>query len=151
MENAGYPETRAAVAAQLSKETGLSLAAGDIVMTVGAAGAINVVLKTILNAGEEVILFTPCFFEYLNYIDNHGGVSKLAATDAQFLPKLDILEKTIGPKTKAIIINSPHNPTGVVYSADMMRQIGELLRKKEAQSWVKTIHMRQNLHSQIFR
>ena len=133
MENAGYLETRAAVAAQLSKETGLSLAAGDIVMTVGAAGAINVVLKTILNAGEEVILFTPCFFEYLNYIDNHGGVYKFAATDAQFQPKLDVLEKTISPKTKAVIVNSPHNPTGVVYSAETMRQIGEVLRKKEAQ------------------
>jgi len=72
MENAGYLETRAAVALQLSKETGLKLAANDIVMTCGAAGAINVVLKTILNPGDEVILFAPFFVEYLNYIDNHA-------------------------------------------------------------------------------
>ena len=102
-------------------------------MTFGAAGAINVVLKTILNAGEEVILFTPYFVEYLNYIDNHGGVSKFVPTDEQFLPKLDALEKAINKKTRAIIINSPHNPTGVVYSEKLMRQIGEVLRKKEAQ------------------
>jgi aspartate aminotransferase len=133
MENAGYAETRAAVAVQLSEETGLALTGGDIVMTVGAAGAINVVLKTILNAGEEVILFTPCFFEYLNYVDNHGGVFKFAATDEQFLPKLDVLEKAIGIKTRAIIVNSPHNPTGVVYGEKLMRQICDVLAKKEAQ------------------
>src|SRR5271157_1558115 len=76
MENAGYFDTRAAVAAQLSRETDLNLTAGDIVMTCGAAGAMNVVLKTILNAGEEVIIFAPYFMEYLNYVDNHSGVSK---------------------------------------------------------------------------
>ena len=133
MENAGYLETRAAVAAQLSKETGLKLTAGDIVMTCGAAGAMNVVLKTILNAGEEVIIFAPYFVEYLNYIDNHGGIPKFVPTDEQFMPKLDALEKAINKKTRAIIINSPHNPTGVVYSEKLMRQIGEVLRKKEAQ------------------
>jgi aspartate aminotransferase len=133
MENAGYPETRAAVAAQLSKETGLNLSGGDIVMTVGAAGAINVVLKTILNAGEEVILFTPFFVEYVNYIENHGGTFKLVPSDDQFMPKVDALEKTINKKTRAIIINSPHNPTGVVYNEKMMRQICEVLAKKETQ------------------
>jgi len=133
MENAGYPETRAAVAAQLSKETGLNLNGGDIVMTVGAAGAINVVLKTILNAGEEVILFTPFFVEYVNYIENHGGTVKLVPSDDQFMPKVDALEKAINKKTRAIIINSPHNPTGVVYNEKMMRQICEVLAKKETQ------------------
>ena len=133
MENAGYPETRAAVAAQLSKETGLNLSSGDIVMTVGAAGAINVVLKTILNAGEEVILFTPFFVEYVNYIENHGGTVKLVPSDDRFMPKIDALEKAINKKTRAIIINSPHNPTGVVYNEIMMRQICEALAKKETQ------------------
>ena len=133
MENAGYPETRAAVAAQLSKEMGLNLNGGDIVMTVGAAGAINVVLKTILNAGEEVILFTPFFVEYVNYIENHGGTVKLVPSDDQFMPKVDALEKAINKKTRAIIINSPHNPTGVVYNEKMMRQICEVLAKKETQ------------------
>jgi aspartate aminotransferase len=133
MENAGYPETRAAVAAQLSKETGLNLSSGDIVMTVGAAGAINVVLKTILNAGEEVILFTPFFVEYVNYIENHGGTVKLVPSDDRFMPKIDALEKAINKKTRAIIINSPHNPTGVVYSEKLLRQICKVLAKKETQ------------------
>ena len=133
MENAGYPETRAAVAAQLSKETGLNLSGGDIVMTVGAAGAINVVLKTLLNASEEVILFTPFFVEYVNYIENHGGTVKLVPSDDQFIPKVDALEKAINKKTRAIIINSPHNPTGVVYSEKLLRQICDVLTKKEAQ------------------
>ena len=133
MENAGYAETRAAVAAQLCKETNLKLTGGDIVMTVGAAGAINVVLKTILNAGEEVILFTPFFVEYINYIENHGGIYKLVPSDEQFMPKVDALEKAINKKTRAIIINSPHNPTGVVYSEKLLRQICEVLAKKEAQ------------------
>ena len=133
MENAGYPETRAAVALQLSKETGLKLAGNDIVMTCGAAGAINVVLKTILNPGDEVILFAPFFVEYLNYIDNHGGVAKTVLTDEQFLPRLGALETAVTKQTRAIIINSPHNPTGVVYSEKMMRDICALLRKKENQ------------------
>ncbi|MBN1644217.1 MAG: pyridoxal phosphate-dependent aminotransferase [Dehalococcoidales bacterium] len=133
MENAGYLDTRTAVAVQLSKENGLNLSAGDVVMTCGAAGAMNVVLKTILNPGEEVIIFAPYFVEYLNYIDNHGGVPKIVPTDEQFQPKLDALEKAIGKKTRAIIINSPNNPTGVVYSEQTMRQIGEILRKKESQ------------------
>ncbi len=133
MENAGYFDTRAAVAAQLTKETNLKLTAGDIVMTVGAAGAINVVLKTLLNAGEEVIIFAPYFVEYLNYVDNHGGVVKIVPTNEQFLPQTEVLEKAIGKKTRAVIINSPNNPTGVVYSEKLMRQIGEVLRKKEAQ------------------
>ena len=133
MENAGYPETRAAVALQLSKETGLKLAGNDIVMTCGAAGAINIVLKTILNPGDEVILFAPFFVEYLNYIDNHGGVAKIVLTDEQFLPRLGALETAVTKQTRAIIINSPHNPTGVVYSEKMMRDICALLRKKENQ------------------
>jgi len=133
MENAGYPETRAAVAIQLCKETSLNLGGGDIVMTVGAAGAINVVLKTILNAGEEVILFTPFFVEYVNYIENHSGTFKLVPSDEQFIPKVDALEKAITKKTRAIIINSPHNPTGVVYSEKLLLQICDVLAKKEAQ------------------
>jgi len=132
MENAGYLDTRAAVATQLSKETGLKLTAGDIVMTCGAAGAMNVILKTILNAGEETIIFAPYFVEYLNYVDNHSGVPKIVPTDEQFQPKLDALEKAISKKTRAIIVNSPNNPTGVIYSEKLMGQIGEILRKKES-------------------
>jgi aspartate aminotransferase len=133
MPNAGYPETRAAVAAQLSVESGINFSMKDIIMTCGAAAALNVVLKTILNPGDEVIIFAPYFVEYCYYIDNHGGVAKILPTDEQFIPKLDALEAAFGAKTKAVIINSPNNPTGVIYTEDFMRQLGELLHKKEAQ------------------
>ncbi len=132
MENAGYADTRAAVASRLSHETGIKFSANDIIMTCGAAGAINVVLKTILNPGEEVIVFAPYFMEFGNYIDNHGGVIRVSPTDEKFVPKLDALEAAVTAKTKAVIINSPNNPTGVVYSQDLVHQLGEVLRKKEA-------------------
>jgi aspartate aminotransferase len=131
MENAGYAETRAAVAVQLATETGLNFTANDIVMTCGAAGALNVVLKALLNPGDEVVVFAPFFVEYLNYVDNHGGVSKIVPTDELFLPRLDVLEATITARTKAIIINSPNNPTGVVYGEGYLRQLGQVLQKKE--------------------
>ena len=133
MVNAGYPETRMAVAEQLLLETGIKFTMKEIVMSCGAGGALNVLLKTILNPGEEVILFAPYFLEYVFYIDNHGGVAKVVPTDEQFIPKLDVLEDSIGANTKAVLINSPNNPTGVVYSEDLIHQLGELLRRKEAQ------------------
>jgi aspartate aminotransferase len=133
MENAGYADTRAAVAVQLSHETGIKFCGNDIVMTCGAAGGLNVVLKTILNPGDEVIIFAPYFWEFGNYIDNHGGVMRVLPSNEQFVPKLDVLKDAITAKTKAVIINSPNNPTGVVYSQDFVRQLGELLRKKGAQ------------------
>ena len=133
MENAGYPETRAAIAGQLQKETGIGLTEKDVIMAVGAAGAINVALKTILDPGDEVIIFIPWFVDYFNYIQNHDGVVKPVATDEGFLPRLDELEKSINPRTRAILINSPNNPTGVVYDEDLMRIMGEMLRKKEAE------------------
>jgi len=133
MANAGYSETRAAVAAQLSLETSLEFTMNDIVMTCGAAGGLNVVLKTILNPGEEVVVFVPYFLEFGNYIDNHGGVTKVVPTDEQFIPKLDALEAAITARTKGVIINSPNNPTGVVYSEDFIHQLGDLLGRKESQ------------------
>jgi aspartate aminotransferase len=133
MANAGYPETRAAVATQLSLETGIGFTMEDIVMTCGAAGALNVVLKTILNKGDEVIIFSPYFPEYVGYIDNHDGVAKIIPTNEQFIPELGLLEKTIGIKTKAVLINSPNNPSGVVYTEDFIHELGELLGKKETQ------------------
>jgi aspartate aminotransferase len=133
MENAGYAETRAAVAVQLSHETGIKFTGNDIVMTCGAAGGLNVVLKTILNPGDEVIVFAPYFVEFGNYINNHGGVIRVLPTDEQFIPKLELLEDAITAKTKGVIINSPNNPTGVVYTENFVRQLGESLRGKEAQ------------------
>ncbi len=132
MPNAGYTETRAAVAEQLAQETGLNITAQDVMMTCGAAGALNVALKTILNPGEEVILFAPYFVEYRFYIANHGGVVKVLPAGKHFLPEPDTLEAAITPKTRALIINSPNNPTGVVYPASLLHQIGEILRSKEA-------------------
>jgi aspartate aminotransferase len=131
MENAGYVDTRVAVGKQLYKETGIDVTANEVVMTCGAAGAMNVVLKTILNPGEEVIVFSPYFVEYLNYIDNHAGVPRIVQTDDKFLPQMDLLEAAITKKTRALIINSPNNPTGVVYSESLMKEIGNLLQKKE--------------------
>jgi len=133
MENAGYSETRAAVAAQLSLEAGIKLSMNDIVMSCGAAGALNVVLKTILNPGDEVIVFAPYFMEFGNYIDNHGGVTRVVPTDERFIPKLDTLEAAVTAKTRGVIINSPNNPTGVVYGEELVHQLGDLLRRKEAQ------------------
>ncbi len=133
MENAGYPETRAAVASQLSLETGLNFSLKDIIMTCGAAGALNVALKTILNPGDEVIIFAPYFMEYLFYVDNHQGVCRVVSSDEAFIPRLDVLKETIGAKTRAVIINSPNNPTGVVYGESFLSRLGALLREKEAQ------------------
>ncbi|MFH1382199.1 MAG: pyridoxal phosphate-dependent aminotransferase [Chloroflexota bacterium] len=130
MENAGYPETRAAVASRLADETGVNFTMNDIVMTCGAAGALNVVLKTILNAGDRVIVFAPYFAEYLNYIDNHGGAAKVLPTDENFIPRLDVLSKAIGSRTRAVLINSPNNPSGAVYSEDFIHRLGELLDRK---------------------
>jgi aspartate aminotransferase len=133
MENAGYAETRAAIARQLSLETGLKFEFSDVVMTCGAAGALNVALKAILNPGEEVILFAPYFVEYVGYVDNHGGIARVLPTDDRFVPKLDVLETSINKQTKAVLINSPNNPTGAVYDDATLRQLGEILRRKEAQ------------------
>ncbi|MDP2931867.1 MAG: pyridoxal phosphate-dependent aminotransferase, partial [Chloroflexota bacterium] len=133
MENAGYAETRAAVAAQLALETSIHFTQKDIIMTCGAAAALNIALKTILNPGEEVIVFAPYFVEYRHYIDNHNGVLKVLPGDERFIPRLDALEAAIGPKTRAVLINSPNNPTGVVYSEDFVHRLGQLLDAKEAQ------------------
>ena len=133
MENAGYQETRASVASQLSKETGIKFTHDDIIMTSGAAGALNVILKTILNPNDEVIVFAPYFLEYENYINNHGGITKIVPTNGLFVPELDILDQSITRNTKAIIINSPNNPTGVVYSKDLVIKLTNLLKKKAAE------------------
>jgi len=130
MPNSGYPETRRFVAQQLSEETGITFTEDHIVMTVGAAGGINVVLKAILDQGDEVIVPSPYFVEYEFYIDNHGGVMRLVETTEDFTLDLEAIEKAITDKTKAVLINSPNNPTGVVYSADSLRALCDLLRAR---------------------
>lgn len=132
MSNAGYPEVRARIAQVLQNESGVELSADNVVMTVGAAGGLNVVLKSILNPEEEVIIFAPYFMEYNFYVDNHGGKVVIVPPDTStFEPDLNALEKLITPKTKAIIINTPNNPTGVVYRADTLDRIAEILTQKE--------------------
>lgn len=133
MSNAGYPGTRRAVAEVISEESGLALTEENIVMTVGAGGALNVVLKTLLNPGEEVIIIPPYFVEYNFYIDNHSGVVKAAPAKEDFQLDLETIEAAITGNTKAIIINSPNNPTGVVYDATTLEDLGKLLQKKEAE------------------
>ena len=132
MPNPGYLETRQAVADTLSEETGLPFSGGDVVMTCGAAAAANVVLKTILNPGDEVIVLAPYFFEYLYYIDNHDGVAVSVNTDEHFRLDLDAIEQAITARTRAIIVNSPNNPSGVVYSAVEIAGLSELLDRKQA-------------------
>jgi aspartate aminotransferase len=132
MSNAGYDETRDAIAVVLAKTSGLPVSGNQVVMTCGASGALNVVLKTILNPGEEVIILTPYFVEYKFYIDNHGGVPREVWTDRDtFQLDLSAIEKAINKKTRAIIINTPNNPTGVIYPAESLRTLGELVERKE--------------------
>ena len=131
MPNSGYMETRQAVAETLSEETGLPFTGNEITMTCGAAAAANVVLKTILNPGDEVIILAPYFFEYLYYIDNHDGVAVVVNTGSQFQLDLDAIETAITARTRAIIVNSPNNPTGVVYSANEIAGLADLLNRKQ--------------------
>lgn len=131
MSNAGYPETRRAVAAVLAGETGLAFNENHIVMTCGAGGALNVVLKTLLDPGDEVIVLSPFFMEYNFYIDNHGGTPCAVKTNADFQLDLEAIERAVNPKTRAVIINSPNNPTGAVYNAASLQKLGELLAEKE--------------------
>lgn len=131
MPNAGFPGVRETIANFLSKENKIEFRQNHIIMTVGAGGGINVVLKSLLDPGEEVILFSPYFVEYRFYVDNHGGIYKEVDTKADFSLDVESAEKAIGPKTKALIINSPNNPTGAVYSEDQLKDLGQLLAKKE--------------------
>ena len=133
MPNNGYPETRQAVADSLKSETGLDFTAGDIVMTCGAAAALNVVLKTILDPDQEVIILSPYFVEYGYYIDNHGGQPVIVATGPDFQPDLEKLDAAITSKTRAVIINSPNNPAGVIYPTEVLAALGELVRRQETQ------------------
>ena len=133
MPNPGYMETRQAVAASLKKDSGLDFTGADVIMSCGAAAAANVVLKTILNEGDEVIILAPYFWEYLYYIDNHGGVAVVAPCDDQFQLDLPAIEAVITPKTRAIMINSPNNPSGAVYSEENIKGLAALLERKQAE------------------
>ena len=127
MPNAGYLETRRAVADYLSKHNKQTFSSDDVVMTVGAGGAMNVILKTILNPGDQVIIPKPYFVEYNFYVDNHQGELKLVGTKEDFSLDLNAIEDAVNEKTKAILINTPNNPTGKVYTQDELNALGGLL------------------------
>ena len=130
MPNAGYPETRMAISGYVSKEQGIKVPWENIVMTCGAAGAINVILKSLLNPGEEVILFTPYFAEYYFYVDNSGGKPILVPTKEDFSIDSEMLEPFLSSNTRAVLINSPNNPTGKVYSEANLKELAQLLTQK---------------------
>lgn len=109
---AGHVQAREAIAKTLSKERGLPFTAQHVIMTAGGAGALNIILKAILNPGDEVIVLSPLYLEYPYYIDNHGGVCCVAETNADFTLNIDAIAAKTTPRTKAIIINSPNNPSG---------------------------------------
>ena len=131
MPNAGYARTREVVAERLNLETGLGFSAGDIVMTCGCAGAINVALKAILNPGDEVIVPVPFFPDYRFYILNYGGVMIPAETRDDFSLDVSVVESLITPKTRAILLNSPNNPTGAVYSEKSLMELETVLKRAD--------------------
>ena len=133
MPNAGLLQTRSAVASRIEKEEGVKIDASSIVMTVGAGGALNVVLKTLLNSGDEVVIPKPFFVEYVFYCDNHGGAAVLVPTRPDFSLDVDEIAKAITPKTAAVLINSPNNPTGRIYSQDQIDALADVLRSKSKQ------------------
>ncbi len=127
MSNAGYPEVRAAVAERVSSEQGVPVAADHVVMSCGAGGGLNSALKAILNPGDEVIAGTPCFVEYGFYAENHGGKLVLAPGKKDFDLDVGAIESRITPKTAAVIVNSPNNPSGRVYPEKTLRELADAL------------------------
>jgi aspartate aminotransferase len=133
MPNVGYPSTREAVATWLKKQFDLGFSRENIVMVTGAGGGLNVVLKALLDPGDEVIVLTPYFVEYLFYVDNHGGVVVKVPTGPKFDISVAAVAAAVTSRTKAVIINSPNNPTGVIYPASTLAQLGDALRAKSAE------------------
>lgn len=130
MPNAGYPEVRRSVAEYLRKEQGTAFTENEIIMTCGAGGGLNVVLKSILNPGEVVLCPSPYFVEYVFYTDNHGGTLETVPTTEEFDIDMDRFASAITPGTAAVLINSPNNPTGRVYTARAVERLAAMLREK---------------------
>ena len=134
MSNSGYEFVRKAIADNLNERFGTAFTEKNIIMTVGAAGGLNVILKTILDPGDEVLTFAPYFLEYGNYVANFGGVIKAVAPNTEtFQPNLEAFREMISPLTKAVIINTPNNPTGVVYSDETLTKLADIMREKQAE------------------
>lgn len=132
MSNSGYEDVRQTIADNINKRFDTHFSVENIIMTVGAAGGLNVILKTLINPGEEVIVFAPFFGEYRNYIANVDGKVVVVPPDTStFMPDMQEFEERITPKTRAVIINTPNNPTGVVYSEDTLKELAAILEKKQ--------------------
>lgn len=132
MNNSGYEDVRSAIAESLNKRFQTAFTSENILMTVGAAGGLNVILKTLLDPGDEVIAFAPYFGEYNNYVANFDGKMVVVSPNPpDFMPKLAEFEEKITARTKAVIINNPNNPTGVVYSEEMIQDMADILEKKQ--------------------
>jgi aspartate aminotransferase len=131
MPLAGFPEVRAKVAEVLAEESGTAFTGSDVLMTVGAAGGINTILRSILDKDDEVVLIAPFFGEYVFYVEHQTGVSKIATCDENWLPDIASLEETIGPRTRAVIINSPNNPTGVIYPKESIAAVAAAIQRAE--------------------
>lgn len=132
MSNSGYEDVREAIAASLNERFGTSFHQGNILMTVGAAGGLNVIMKVLLNQGDEVLTFAPYFGEYRAYVTNYDGVLKEVEPDTStFQPNMERFEELLSAKTKAVIINNPNNPTGVVYSEETIKKLAAVLEKKQ--------------------
>lgn len=130
--NAGYEDVRQAVAESLNTRFGTKFAAKNITMTVGAAGGLNVLLKSLVNPGDEVIAFAPYFGEYRSYTNNYDGVLvEISPNTVDFQPKLDEFEQKLTRKTKAVIVNTPNNPTGVVYSPETIQRLAAIMEAKQ--------------------
>ena len=132
MSNAGFEDVRQAIAESLNRRFGTNFAAKNLIMTVGAASGLNVILKTILNPGEEVIVFAPYFLEYGSYVRNYDGkLVEVSPDTSTFQPNLEELEQKITANTRAVIVNTPHNPTGVVYSEETIKKLAAILEAKQ--------------------
>jgi aspartate aminotransferase len=129
MPNAGHGKVREAVAERLAKATGLPYTASHVLMTVGAGGALNSVLKAILNPGDEVITVAPFFAEYVFYVENHGGRLVVVPPKPDLTPDAVAIEKAITPRTRIILVNSPNNPSGVVYPAESFSAIERVMSR----------------------
>ena len=140
MPQAGYQETRQAIAQKINKKSGLKMDADHIIMSCGAGGALNVILKALLDPGDEVIVLKPFFMEYTFYIENFGGIVKYATTKKDFSLDIAAIAGAVSNKTKAIIINSPNNPTGKVYSEKEIAELSSMLLEK-GRSLGKTIYL----------
>ena len=132
MNNAGFEDVRQSIAESLNRRFGTNFAAKNLIMTVGAASGLNITFKALLNPGDEVIVFAPYFLEYGAYVKNYDGVLVEVSPDTStFQPNLEEFKSKINEKTKAVIVNNPHNPTGVVYSEDTIKKLAAILEEKE--------------------